>query len=192
MAGQELFQSPWSFLGLPEDVASPAHSRGWLLPIPYESTTSYGAGAREGPAAILAASRQVELYDQEFCCESAMDYGIHTTLPLGLVHRSPEAMVRAVEETVAKILSGSPRPELLGVLGGEHTISAGVVRELLRRVFSVDVLKCDRCGGHMRILCATNPPGAIQKILDCLGLPSKPPPIAPAELEQDSDELQFS
>lgn len=41
----------------------------------------------------------------------------------------------------------------------------------------------------MRILCAINPPDAIRKILDCLGLPSKPPPIAPAE--QDSDEIQF-
>ena len=26
--------------------------------------------------------------------------------------------------------------------------------ELLKRVFSVDALKCDRCGGKMRILCA--------------------------------------
>jgi hypothetical protein len=34
----------------------------------------------------------------------------------------------------------------------------------------------------MRILCAINPPEAIGKILDCLGLPSRPPPIAPAIL----------
>jgi hypothetical protein len=61
--------------------------------------------------------------------------------------------------------------------------------ELLKRVFSVDVLECDRCGGRMRILCAINPPDAIRKILDCLGLPSKPPPISPAELGRDSDEF---
>jgi hypothetical protein len=47
--------------------------------------------------------------------------------------------------------------------------------ELLKRVFSVDILKCDRCGERMRILCAINSASAIQKILDCLGLPSKPP-----------------
>jgi hypothetical protein len=29
--------------------------------------------------------------------------------------------------------------------------------ELLKRVFSVDALKCDRCGGKMRILCAIHP-----------------------------------
>jgi hypothetical protein len=55
--------------------------------------------------------------------------------------------------------------------------------ELLKRVFQLDVLKCSRCGGKMRILCAIHPPVAIQKILDCLGLPSKPPPISPAALE---------
>jgi hypothetical protein len=44
----------------------------------------------------------------------------------------------------------------------------------------------------MRILCAIHPPEAIRKILDCLGLPSRPPPIAPAALEGDVDELQIS
>jgi agmatinase len=132
MTGKELFQSPWNFLGLPEDASAPARSRGWLLPIPYESTTSYGAGTREGPSAILAASRQVELYDQEFDGEPAADYGIHTMLPFGPVHRSPEAMVRAVEEAVAEIFSSTPRPDVLGALGGEHTISAGIARGLAR------------------------------------------------------------
>jgi agmatinase len=129
---KELFQTPWNFLGLPEEVSTPERSRGWLLPIPYESTTSYGAGTREGPAAILAASRQVELFDQEFGSEPAMEYGIHTVLPLNLVHRSPEAMVRSIETAVAELLSGPHRPEVLGILGGEHSISAGVVRGLAR------------------------------------------------------------
>jgi hypothetical protein len=43
--------------------------------------------------------------------------------------------------------------------------------------------KCERCGAKMRILCAIHPPEAIKKILDCLGIPSKPPPIFPAVLE---------
>ncbi len=54
--------------------------------------------------------------------------------------------------------------------------------ELMKRVFGFDVLKCDACGGRMRILCAVNPPEAIKKILDCLGLPSRPPPISSALL----------
>jgi hypothetical protein len=40
--------------------------------------------------------------------------------------------------------------------------------ELMKRVFELDVLKCDSCDGRMRILCAINPPEAIRKILDCL------------------------
>src|SRR5512135_2235389 len=36
-----------------------------LVPVPFEATTSYGGGAAGGPAAILAASRQVDLYDVE-------------------------------------------------------------------------------------------------------------------------------
>jgi agmatinase len=134
--GRELFQTPWNFLGLPADFSTPDRSRGWLLPIPYESTTSYGAGTREGPSAILAASRQVELFDQEFGCEPAMGYGIHTVLPLNPIHRSPEAMVEAIETAVAELLSGPQRPEVLGVLGGEHSISAGVVRGLARALNS--------------------------------------------------------
>jgi len=132
MSGHEMFQTPWNFLGLPEELSDPGRARGWLLPIPYESTTSYGAGTREGPMAIMAASRQVELYDREFGNEPAMQYGVHTTLPLNLVHRSPEAMIQLVEDAVSELLSGKPRPGVLGVLGGEHSISAGVVRGLAR------------------------------------------------------------
>ena len=62
--------------------------------------------------------------------------------------------------------------------------------ELLKRVFSADVFACDRCGGRMRILAAIHPPAAIRKILDCLGLPSRPPPIA-AALPEHPDGPEF-
>jgi len=58
--------------------------------------------------------------------------------------------------------------------------------ELLRRVFAVDVLECPRCGGRMRLLAAIQPPDVTQAILDCLELPSRAPPIAPAV--QDAEE----
>ena len=63
--------------------------------------------------------------------------------------------------------------------------------ELMRRVFAIDVLACDRCGGRMRILAAIHPPEAIRKILDCLRLPSRPPPIARALPDREIDELDF-
>jgi hypothetical protein len=52
--------------------------------------------------------------------------------------------------------------------------------ELMKRVWSLDVIQSDRCGGRMRIVCANHPPAAVKSILECLGLPSRPPPIAPA------------
>jgi hypothetical protein len=60
------------------------------------------------------------------------------------------------------------------------------------RVFAIDDLECPACGGRMRILCAIHPPEAIRKILDCLGLSSRPPPIATAAPEGDVDEVQIS
>ena len=58
--------------------------------------------------------------------------------------------------------------------------------ELMRRVWGIDVLECPRCKGRMRILCAIHPPEAIRKILECLGLPTRPPPLAPAKPAEDS------
>lgn len=132
MTDSNLFQPAWNFLGMPGELSSPKRARAWILPIPYEGTTSYGAGTREGPAAIIAASRQVELFDREFDCEPAMQIGVHTMNPLGLEHRSPEVMVAAIEEAVAGILTGKPAPEQLVVLGGEHSISGGVARGMKR------------------------------------------------------------
>ena len=52
--------------------------------------------------------------------------------------------------------------------------------ELLQRVFAVDVLECPRCGRRMRLLAAIQPPDVTQAILECLDLPSRAPPAAPA------------
>jgi hypothetical protein len=69
--------------------------------------------------------------------------------------------------------------------------------ELLRRVFAVDVLECARCEGRMRLLAAIHPPDATQAILECLGLPSRAPPLAPprtgaALLRLEASELAAS
>jgi len=63
--------------------------------------------------------------------------------------------------------------------------------ELMKRVFEVDVLECSHCGGRMRILCAITPPEAIAKILDCLGLPIRPPPIYSALQDSYPNECQW-
>ena len=52
--------------------------------------------------------------------------------------------------------------------------------QLMRRVFAIDVLEWPQCRGPMKILSAIQSPDAILKILNCLGLPSGAPPVAPA------------
>jgi hypothetical protein len=52
----------------------------------------------------------------------------------------------------------------------------------MARVFEVDVLECPDCHGPMRILATINPPETTTRILEHLGLPSRPPPLAPAAL----------
>jgi hypothetical protein len=42
------------------------------------------------------------------------------------------------------------------------------------------VLQCEICGGAMKMIAAVHPPETTQKILVCLGLPIRPPPLASA------------
>ena len=61
--------------------------------------------------------------------------------------------------------------------------------ESMKRVWALDVLECPRRQGHMRVLAAIHPPDATQKILDCLGLPSRAPPVNPAVQPTETDWL---
>jgi hypothetical protein len=51
--------------------------------------------------------------------------------------------------------------------------------ELLKRVFAIDILECPRCLGRMRLVAAIHSPKALCRILECLGLPSRAPPVSP-------------
>jgi hypothetical protein len=62
--------------------------------------------------------------------------------------------------------------------------------ELLKRVFGIEALRCS-CGNQMRVLAAITEPEAIRAILDCLNLPSRAPPLAPAGRELEEFELDF-
>jgi hypothetical protein len=55
--------------------------------------------------------------------------------------------------------------------------------------FQIDVLKCEQCGGRLKIIAAIHPPDTTQKILRCLGLPLRGPPLTPAS--SDSIPLDF-
>jgi len=93
-----------------------------VIPAPMELSVSYGQGARRGPAAILAASQQLEACDAEGFLTPA---DIHTQRPVAPRSRCPEAWIAAVEKRVAQALACNAVPVLLG---GEHTVSLGAAR----------------------------------------------------------------
>jgi agmatinase len=117
------------FLGLPTELRDPKTARVFVLPIPYESTVSYKPGTREGPAAIIAASQQVELYDLELESEPALGFGIHTLAPLPAAWPSAEEAMEGISRAVTPIVQ---QGKLLLALGGEHTISPAIVRGIRR------------------------------------------------------------
>lgn len=119
--------TPDNFLGLPAPYSDLETARVWVLPIPFEATVSYGQGTAAGPAAIIAASQQVELYDREFDREPALDYGVHTLPALSL----PADSATAISQIADAVATGVRTGKLVVGLGGEHTVSVGVGRGLL-------------------------------------------------------------
>ncbi len=119
--------TPDIFLGLPEPFGDYDRAGVLILPMPFEATVSYGHGTAAGPAAILAASQQVELYDREFDGEPALAYGVHTLSPL----RLPTDPAQAVAAIAAAVATASATGKLVVGLGGEHTVSLGFGRGLL-------------------------------------------------------------
>ena len=85
----------YSFLGLPGPELDYASARSVIIPAPYDGTTTFRAGTREGPRAILSASREIELFDEETCTE-AYKQGIFTLEEVPVNVGSPKEMVKAV------------------------------------------------------------------------------------------------
>lgn len=113
------------FLEAPQP--DPALAAVHLLPVPFEATVSYGSGTAKGPRAILEASFQLELYDREFDCEPGVLYGVHTYNEM-VLPAAPQLAIDTISRRVSEVYSPHA---LLGVLGGEHSITYGVVKGLL-------------------------------------------------------------
>jgi len=130
---------PDNFLGLPAEKSDYASARFVVLPVPYEATTSFGSGTRDGPRAIIAASQQVELYDAEL--GRAVPAGGVATLPaLEPDSRGPHLMHERVYQTARRIVRDN---KFLIAIGGEHSITSGLVRAVLQRYRRLSVLQID-------------------------------------------------
>jgi agmatinase len=110
-----------------------------VIPVPYDLTSTYQSGSRRGPGAILDASANMELYDEELRQETYRA-GIHTLPSLEADARGPAEMINSVHRTIAGIAVDGKIPV---VLGGEHSISFGAVRAMKEAFPELTVLQLD-------------------------------------------------
>ncbi len=112
------------FLGSEFSHPEPAAALFHVLPVPYEATVSYGAGTGGGPAAILAASWQLEAWDVS---SRPTDLGIHTLPPVD-VSGDADSVLAGISAATAAIVSAGHMPVMLG---GEHSVTDAAVQGLL-------------------------------------------------------------
>ena len=117
----------------------PAPRGPWSSPSALEASVSYGGGTAAGPAAILQASQQLELYDDELECEPYLDYGV-ATLRAPAIAQPIEAALDQLAGIVETVLEEGKFPL---VLGGEHSLTAGAVRPFAARHPDLVVLQLD-------------------------------------------------
>ena len=130
---------PNNFGGFEERLSDYERSRVVIFPVPYDGTLSYRAGSRNGPSAIISASRALEFYDIELNA-SPYEIGIHTTCELEPIMSSPEDMIDEIERVSRKFIRDN---KFLIMLGGEHSISTGVLRNLKKKYKRLSVLQID-------------------------------------------------
>jgi len=113
-----------------------------MVPVPYDRTCSYQHGTADGPAAIIEASRHMELWDDELGLD-ASGIGIHTAAPVSGNDDPPEVMAGKVEEVVGRYLAMGKMPV---VLGGEHSVSIGAIKAYEKRFPRMSVVQLDAHG----------------------------------------------
>jgi agmatinase len=110
-----------------------------IVPVPFDGTTCYQPGTREGPRAIIDASRNLELYDAELR-RSPYRVGIHTLRAVEPVMGNAEGMVVRTERVTGHLLDHG---KFVVTLGGDHLTSIGVVRAFSARYPRLSVLQID-------------------------------------------------
>jgi N1-aminopropylagmatine ureohydrolase len=127
------------FMHLDDESTAFAGARVVVVPVPFDGTTCYRPGTREGPHAIIDASRNLELYDTELR-RSPFAVGIHTLRAVTPVMGNAAGMVDRIEEVTAHLLDAG---KFVVTLGGDHSTSIGVVRAFARRHPGMSVLQID-------------------------------------------------
>ncbi len=113
--------SPVTQFGAPDaPYCDPSTARVTIIPAPLEYSVCYMKGTEHGPQAILDASSQMELYDEELdCCP--IEVGVYTRPALDYHDMDHATALQATGDAVREVLE---RGQLPFTLGGEHSLSA--------------------------------------------------------------------
>ena len=131
---------PENFGGLAEHDARYENARAVIFPAPLERTTSYEHGTRNGPAAILEASRNMELYDEEFDAEIYKQIGIATLPAIDTGAGTLDDVLAELFEAESGLFDEGKFPV---TLGGEHSLTPPLVRAAARKYENLSVLQID-------------------------------------------------
>lgn len=130
---------PMNFGGIDEEeYSSFENARILILPVSYEGTVSYGTGTGAGAMAIVDASRNMELYEEETDSE-VYKVGIHT-LPEFEPRESPDLMMSELYDRTKELINSE---KFLCMLGGEHSVSAPVIKAHHEKYENLSVLQID-------------------------------------------------
>jgi agmatinase len=135
------------FLGIKEKYFHPGDEKVVVVPFGLESSVTYGRGTRVGPRAIIKASHQIELFDEEHGKEMHLDIGI-LTLKETTVAPTIKGALDQIEGIVEDVLKQDKFPFLLG---GEHSITAGAIRPFLKKYPGLAILHFDAHAGLREI-----------------------------------------
>ena len=128
------------FADLASEWAGAKKSKVFIIQAPYDGTLTYIKGAAEGPEAIINASTNMDLYDDELGSET-YKIGIYTAPPLEVTSTMPpEKAISKVKEKVEETLKLGKFPV---VLGGEHSVTIGAVKAAKESYENLSVLYLD-------------------------------------------------
>jgi agmatinase len=128
---------PSTFCRLPNGHSDYKQASTVVLPIPFDKTSTWLKGADKGPEAIIEASEYLELYDIETHSE-VFRKGIFTAKPIRSA--SSSSLLR---KTYSEVFSYLEDNKLVVTLGGEHSVSVGVVKAYAERYKHLSVLHLD-------------------------------------------------
>ena len=133
------FWPPKAFCCPPFPFAEYDRSRVVVLPVPYDSTVTARAGARDGPEAIITNSEDMELYDIGLGYEPYL-HGIYTSPAVAITNETPEAMINRIHEVGSEYVNDG---KFLVTFGGEHTVAVGSFRAHRDKYPDLSVLAID-------------------------------------------------